>query len=176
MEKVRRTFMNSQVDTLCGDTYIRGWPKTAIEGAANVAWRLRKTSLLFLQAKEALQTTTTADVKQKGYTINSNVDRMINAQKSVMSINAELKAIRSKEHLPGKEGLAKSREEELEDALTELKNAQEALRKAMEERLRQAKISREGIDNLVERETDVGEFKEEELDSIIDDINRMTEN
>ena len=161
--------MNIQIERLCSDSQIRSWPKIAIEGAANVAWRLRKTSLLYLQAKEATNSTSNATTKQKKETIGSNIDRMMGAQKAVLDMNKLLHKLRSKESQVGNKAIIQQKEEQLEDGLTEL-------RKSIEKRLKQGEVSREEIDNLVESATDLGEFREEELDKILEDMESQSSN
>ena len=137
--------MNVQTERLCSDSQIRSWPKIATEGAANVAWQLHKTNLLYLQAKEATNSTSSATTTQKKETIGFNTDRMMGAQKAVLDMNKLLQKLGSKKSQVAKRTIIQQKEEQFKDGLTVLENSQESLRKSIEERLTQ-----EEIDNLVE--------------------------
>ena len=95
---------------------------------------------------------------------------MTGAQKTVLDMNKLSQKLKSKESQVGKKAIIQQKEEQLED---ELKNSQEALRKSIEERLKQGEVSREEIDNFVESATDLWEFREEELNKIFEDMDRM---
>ena len=142
--------MNVQIERLCSDSQIRSWPRIATKGAANVAWQLHKTNLLYLQAKEATNSTSSATTKQKKETIGFNTDRMMGAQKAVLDMNTLLQKLGSKKNQVAKRAIIQQKEEQFKDGLKELENSQESLRKSTEERLKQGKVSQEETDNLVE--------------------------
>ena len=172
MDRIWRKFINEEKERLCKDPAINKWPKKAIEGAANVSWRLRKTLLLYYQAKAAVEATKESDIRQKKKSIGKNIDRMVTAHQGVTRLNLELRELHARS-LPSKKETVKKKEEEMEHALSELKLSQEALRKAIDERLKQAEISRSIIEEPLENFKDFGTVNEGDINEILDDINRM---
>ena len=139
-EKTRRDFFNMKFEKLCSNRTISRWPKSAITGAVHVAWRLYKTGILYSQAQSTIRETEHANVKQKRDTILANVDRMLQAHKEVMLLNDALIFIKSDARVPEKLTKAEEYEKQMTGRVTHLKNAQEALRKAIEVRQKQANV------------------------------------
>lgn len=173
MDRIWRKFLNEEKERLCKDLAINKWPKKAIEGAANVSWRLRKTLLLYYQAKTAVEATKeSTNIHQKKSSIGKNIDRMVKAHQGVTGLDQELRQVHASS-LPCKKDIVKKKEDEMEHVLSELKLSQEALRKAIDERLKQAEVSRSVIEEPLKDVTDFGAVKESDIDEILDDINRM---
>lgn len=133
LEKKRREFFNMKAEELCSVKHIRhNWTKTEIAGAADTAWTLKKTALLkvennyistLLEGKKA--------PKQKESTIRKNLEEMMTNHIKLESLDKEVKACAE----GGDFDKEKEVEEEMRQIMRKLKNAQEALRKALQERL-----------------------------------------
>ncbi|XP_077865384.1 uncharacterized protein LOC144351977 [Saccoglossus kowalevskii] len=141
MEKLRRRFLNEKVEELCRDKIIRKWSKVAISAAADVAWTLKKSKYLILQADKLKYSSHEPKTKLKPRTLVENVSRVMKADEQVQNINTTLKQIKNKKGTKLLE--IQKAEEYMKSALSELRQAHEALRKVLQHRRSELNISNE---------------------------------
>jgi hypothetical protein len=153
LEKARRQFWNEKAEQLCSRPETAHGLKTSIYGIIDVAWLLRKTSILENEARKiekderdlfssinAATSTSKGKERQKSTTIPHNLSRMSAAHEDVIVIDKKLKLVQdSKENASSSERKEiseqyKKKEVELSGAITELKRAQDALTKSLKHR------------------------------------------
>ncbi|VDI60456.1 Hypothetical predicted protein [Mytilus galloprovincialis] len=123
LEKKRREFFNMKAEELCSVKHIRhNWTKTEIAGAADTAWTLKKTALLKKERRPP---------SKRSLPIRKNLEEMMTNHIKLESLDKEVKACAEEGDLDRE----KEVEEEMRHIMRKLKNAQEALRKALQERL-----------------------------------------
>ncbi len=143
MEKLYREFFNEKVEALCRNAKYNGWKKMEIEGAINSSWTLRKTTILREEVTslkgriDKINETESVSNPPKMETVAKNVERMMVARSAIDSGNKEIQrfneeidvCVRREYRLQ----LLKSKKEKetnIDKMVTELKKAQDSLRKS----------------------------------------------
>ena len=167
-EKLRRQFWNEKAEFLCARSETAHLKKTELYGMIDVAWTLRKTTLLKHDAKrlETEEKEVVADktkisfqtgYKQKSKTIDKNLDRIeiahqtfLDYDKQLGSINEQLKAtpkasVEQRKKIEEEREIVKSR---FDGQFSELKRAQDALNKSLQQRRKI--INKQLRDNLAD--------------------------
>ena len=159
MERKRRHFWNEKAEQVAKSSKTSHCSKTTIAGIIDVAWTLRKTSLIEGEARELIKDEKVLFAKddiesgsklgqQKSDTISKNLERMAAAHLAVESHDADIQACQ-KEFKRGKKSikdknsstLKYKREKALMDgAYTELKRAQDATTKSIKTKRQQLEI------------------------------------
>ena len=148
MERTRRHFWNEKAEQLATRQATAGQSKSTLIGIIDVAWTLRKTALIDVEARE-LKDKESVIVRtydeppkskkgtQKKQTIPKNLDRMAAAHAAVERLDKEMEEYRelqkrasSKEKEELKKKFGKSKQL-LDGAYTELKRAQDAALKSI---------------------------------------------
>ena len=169
--QVYRKFWNAKAEEICSSHSLRSFKAGEIQGAINVAWTLEKTRHLKQEVQEVNmeigQQCSHAVVKKiqsSVKTIEKNTQRVENAHESLSNTHKELadarfELFKSTNSSQRKKAIEKAskKESELEVNLTELRKAQDALRKSIH-------TKRKLIDSLNVEETEQKE--EDELDSL----------
>ena len=141
LEKIRRNFWNNKAEELCQDKALSKWKATAINGVIDTAWTLTKTAVLVTEANnlrdEELQAEPVSTPKprkqQKVATVDENVKRTLNTHRQLLKINQTLRSLKDIANTTTKKK-AKIMQagDAARSAMGELKQAQESLRKALE--------------------------------------------
>ena len=158
MERKRRRFWNEKAEQVAKSSKTSHCSKTTIAGIIDVAWTLRKTSLIEGEARKLIEDEKELFAKddiesgsklgqQKSDTIGKNLERMAAAHLAVESHDADIQACQ-KEFKKGKSikdknssTLKYKREKALMDgAYTELKRAQDATTKSIKTKRQQLEI------------------------------------
>ena len=156
LERMRRQFWNEKCEQLCTRSETANQGKYAITGIVDVAWTLRKTTLLeeesrklemdeqemFGAEESVLSTSLPGRGKQKASTIPHNIDRMKIVNENVLQADREM--TNCKEKLKHANAIEKNKINErlkqlkttLDGSYTELKRAQDALSKAQKRHTR----------------------------------------
>ena len=126
LENLRRSHWNSKAEELCNDAKFTKWSILEISGVIETVWTLKKTALLKNEAEKVeAEAEKSKKIKQKKNTVVHNINRVLQSHKQVLVLNGQLS---------GEKGSKKSKklEKQLSAEITELKSAQESLRKAIE--------------------------------------------
>ena len=127
LEKLRRFFWNLKAEEVCSNPSFLKWSVSEIHGLIDTCWTLKKTSLLKNEAErvEAAAAESGKKLKQNKQTVTNNVNRMLQSHKEVIALDEKVKEAKSSSKKI-------KLEKKLSQEMTELKTAQESLRKALE--------------------------------------------
>ena len=141
LEKIRRKFWNDKAEELCQDRELNKWKATAINGVIDTAWTLTKTAVLVMEADNLRDEESRAEPisapkprkQQKVATVDENVKRTLNTHRQLLKINQTLQSLKNTANTTTKKKAKISQAEDAaRSAMGELKQAQESLRKALE--------------------------------------------
>lgn len=157
-ERQRRTFWNEKAEQLAKSPKTSNCSKTTIVGIIDVAWTLRKTTLIEAEARKLIQSEKELfdkeDLasgkklgKQKQETLPSNLDRMAAAHSAVEAIDADMEGCQKKfkkgksiQQRKNDTAEYKRQKALMDGAYTELKRAQEATIKSIKAKQQQLEI------------------------------------
>ena len=141
LEKIRRKFWNDKAEELCQDRELNKWKATAINGVIDTAWTLTKTAVLVMEADNLRDEESRAEPisapkprkQQKVAMVDENVKRTLNTHRQLLKINQTLQSLKNTANTTTKKKAKISQAEDAaRSAMGELKQAQESLRKALE--------------------------------------------
>ena len=168
--KEYRKFWNAKAKEYCQDKRITSkMDGIAIKGAINTSWTLHKSNILIHQAAEIEDKATAAQTNQasrdyilKG--IQHNTERVKTADAHLQLLYHELSQLTSREE-------CKTKEKEMEMAMTELKKAQDSLNKALKNRGRDLKAILKAKDEQAFKVVaDVPQLSSEELEGLVEAV------
>ena len=142
IEKERRIFWNSLVNSICSQKQFKGWSLQALNGLIDTEWTLRKTELLQLDADQAIDkinstqkaTSHKTDVREKK--IQQILDRLLlldfqrkKVYKKIEDLHEQLKHSATA-HTKVQDQIALE-EDNLDKVFTELKSCQSSLQQSI---------------------------------------------
>lgn len=169
LEKLRRSFWNTKAEELCKDGTYSKWSVKEIHGVIDTSWTLKKTALLCNEAErvEAAGAESDKKLKQHKSTVNHNVNRMLNSHKQILALDAALKELKSSSKNPSSKKIDKV-EKRMTAEMTELKTAQESLRKSIEVKKKQLGIT--DTYQYEQQSIDTSVLTKEDIEAMVNDI------
>lgn len=169
LTKEYRKFWNVKAKEFCQDKRITSkMDGTAIKGAINTSWTLHKSNLLMHQAAEIENQATAVwtnpasrEHNLKG--IQHNKERVKTADAHLQLLYHERSQLTSREE-------CKTKEKEMEMAMTELKKAQDSLNKALKNRERDVKAGFRAEEAQPLKVADVPQLSSEELEGLVEAV------
>ena len=149
MQKIYREFWNAKAEELCRSSALKTFKPGEIQGAINVAWTIRKTEYLKDEMEKVDQeinnTECPFDVLKKfqlsAKTLKKNQERVETAFTSLQDLQQELTSARQEYFDSGSKSERQAAsvkvdqlEKNLQSQLTEMRKAQDALRKSIDAR------------------------------------------
>lgn len=158
LEKLRRSFRNLKAEEVCSNPSFLKWSVSEIHGLLDTCWSLKKTSLLKNEAEkvEAAAAESGKKLKQNEQTVTNNVNRMLQSHKEVIALEERVKEAKSSSKKI-------KLEKKLSQEMTELKTAQESLRKALKVKKAQLGTSIQ----YEQKSMDTSLLSKEDIESII---------
>ena len=157
LQKLRRFFWNLKAEEVCSNPSFLKWSVSEIHDLIDTCWILKKTSPLKNEAEkvEAAAAESGKKLKQNKQTVTNNVNRMLQSHKEVIALDERVKEAKSSSKI--------KLEKKLSQEMTELKTAQESLRKAIE-----VKRAQLGTSIQYEQQSmDTSLLSKEDIESII---------
>lgn len=116
---------------------------------------------------EAAGTESDKKLKQHKSTVNHNVNRMLDSHKQILALDAALKELKSSSKNPSSKKIDKV-EKRMTAEMTELKTAQESLRKSIEVKKKQLGIT--DTYQYEQQSIDTSVLTKEDIEAMVNDI------
>ena len=131
-------FWNEKAEELCSSPSFSKYSKQELHGIIDTHWRMHATELCIRDAEREEELAKSLSQEIPGHklalsakTVNKNLNLLREQHQQIRSINEEITALRARGLSPQVKTTIKQKEEELKNSLTELKLAQDRLRKSV---------------------------------------------
>ncbi len=157
------TFWNAKAQELCSDQYFKTYTKQELHGVIDTAWQMRSCDTLTAKVEAELQDVSGSYTK----TVNKNLKRVREAKRVANELNLQIRKLKQQSKEKGglnvKAEISK-KEDNLSDAISEVKLALDALRKSF----KNAKKSKPQFAKSVNPEQEELEIEDESVQGISD--------
>lgn len=127
------TFWNVKAQELCSDQTFAGYKKQELHGIIDTAWQMKSCEILTAQAEDELQNMP-SNKPEKSKTLSKNIKRVQEARRVANELNKQVSGLKRCLNKRGgnvvRSELSQT-EGKLKDAMSEIKLAQDALRKSI---------------------------------------------
>lgn len=127
------TFWNVKAQELCSDQTFAGFKKQELHGIIDTAWQMKSCEILTAQAEDELQNMP-SNKPEKSKTLSKNIKRVQEARRVANELNKQVSGLKQRLNERGgnvvRSELSQT-EGKLKDAMSEIKLAQDALRKSI---------------------------------------------
>ena len=131
-------FWNEKAEELCSSPSFSKYSKQELHGIIDTHWRMHATELCIGDAEQEQELAKSLSEEIPGHklalsvkTVSKNLNLLREQDQHIRSINEEITALRAQGLSPQVKTSIKQKEEELKNSLTELKLAQDRLRKSV---------------------------------------------
>lgn len=131
-------FWNEKAEELCSSPSFSKYSKQELHGIIDTHWRIHATELCIRDAEQGEELAKSLSQEIRGrkltlsaQTVSKNLTLLREQDQKIRSINEEITALRAQGLSPQVKTTIKQKEEELKNCLTELKLAQDRLRKSV---------------------------------------------